>query len=97
MDGMSSCNESNTKPMSTDILEDINYVSQYHPSINRREAGYNIRDCFKQRQAECNEVLLLTQNMGKGLHKVFKDVVNELSKALPMLGESGSEVSYFIT
>ena len=34
--------------------------------------------------------------MGKGLHKVFKAVVNELSQALPILGESGSEVYYFI-
>ena len=34
--------------------------------------------------------------MGKGLHKVFKAVVNEIFQDLPILGESGSEVSYFI-
>ena len=34
--------------------------------------------------------------MGKGLNKVFKVVVNNISQALPILGESGSEVSYFI-
>ena len=34
--------------------------------------------------------------MGKDLHKVFKAVINELSQALPILDESGSEVSYFI-
>ena len=34
--------------------------------------------------------------MGKGLHKVFKTVVKEISQDLPILGESGSEVSYFI-
>ena len=34
--------------------------------------------------------------MGKGLHKVFKAVVNEISQVLPILGESGSQVSYFI-
>ena len=34
--------------------------------------------------------------MGKGLHKLFKAVVNDISQALPILGESGSEVSYFI-
>ena len=28
--------------------------------------------------------------------KVFKGVVNELSESLPIMGESGSEVSYFI-
>ena len=34
--------------------------------------------------------------MGKVLHKVFKAVVNEISQVLPILGESGSEVSHFI-
>ena len=34
--------------------------------------------------------------MVKGLHKVFKTVVNEHFQVLPILGESGSEVSYFI-
>ena len=34
--------------------------------------------------------------MGKVLHKVFKPVVNDISQVLPVLGESGSEVSYFI-
>ena len=35
--------------------------------------------------------------MGKGLLKVFKTVVKELSQDLPPLGESSSEVSYLIT
>ena len=34
--------------------------------------------------------------MGKGLHKVFKSVVNEILQVLPIWGEYGSEVSYFI-
>ena len=34
--------------------------------------------------------------MGKGVHKVFKTVVKEISQELPPLGESGSEVSHFI-
>ena len=34
--------------------------------------------------------------MGKGLHKVFKYVVNELKNVLPNLGKSGSKVSHFI-
>ena len=55
-----------------------------------------IRDHFKQRQAECKGALLSTPNMGKNLHKLFKAVVNEISQALPILGESGSEASYFI-
>ena len=34
--------------------------------------------------------------MSKGLHKVFKNVVKEISQELTPLGESGSEVSHFI-
>ena len=34
--------------------------------------------------------------MDKGLYKLFKSVVNEISQALPILVKSGSEVSYFI-
>ena len=34
--------------------------------------------------------------MGKGLQKVYKAVINEILQVLPILGESGSEVSYFI-
>ena len=40
---------------------------------------------------------LAAKRLGKGLHKVFKVIVNELNNALPTLGESGAEVSYFIT
>ena len=35
--------------------------------------------------------------MSKGLHKLFKAVVNDIFKALPILGESGSEKYYFIS
>ena len=34
--------------------------------------------------------------MGTGLHRVFKAVVNEILQVLPIFGEFGSEVSYFI-
>ena len=33
--------------------------------------------------------------MGKGLQNLFKDVINEILQVLPILGESGSELSYF--
>ena len=33
---------------------------------------------------------------GKGLHKVFKTAVKDISQEFPPLGESGSEVSHFI-
>ena len=34
--------------------------------------------------------------MGKGLHKVFKTIVKEISQKFPLLGESGLEVSHLI-
>ena len=34
--------------------------------------------------------------MNKALHKVFKAVVNNISQAFPVLGESCSKISYFI-
>ena len=36
------------------------------------------------------------QNMSKDLQKVFKIVVKAIPQVLPIFGESGSEVSYFI-
>ena len=93
---MSSSDNSDDKPMSTDMLEDIREVSQYHPSINRREARYKIYDRIKQGQAEWKGALLPTQKMGKGSHKVFNAFVNDILQALPMLGESVSEVFYCI-
>ena len=50
----------------------------------------------KKSQVEWKGALLSTQNMGKGLHKVFKYVVNEISQALPILRQYGSEVSYLV-
>ena len=35
--------------------------------------------------------------MGKGLHKVFKTVVKDISQDFSPLGEYGSEVSHFIS
>ena len=52
MYAMSSGDESDGEPMSTDMLEDIRNRSQYHSRLNRREARYKIFNCFKQRQAE---------------------------------------------
>ena len=74
------------------ILEDIRDSSQYHPSINKREACYNICDCIKLGQEEW-KILLSTRNMGEGLQKVFKAIVNDILQALQILGESGLEVS----
>ena len=79
-----------------ETLEDICGGSKYHPEVNMRYARYKIRDHIKRRQAEWKGELLSTRNIGKALYKVFKTVVNDISQVLPILGESGSEVSYFI-
>ena len=49
MDAMSSGDESDSEPMSTDMLEDICDGSQYHLIINRREMRYRICHLIKQR------------------------------------------------
>ena len=88
MNSMSSGDEYDAEDMSTDMLEDIRDGCQSHPTINRREARYNIRDCIKKSQAEWKGALLSTLNMDKGLHKSFKAVVNKFLQVLPILGES---------
>ena len=40
--------------------------------------------------------IIISWNTGKGLHKVFEAFVNYILQVLPILGESGSEVSYFV-
>ena len=48
MDAMSSGDESDSEPISADMLEDIHDGIQSHPSINSREAHYKINDHIKQ-------------------------------------------------
>ena len=58
MDDMSSGDESDAEPMSTDMLEDIRGGIQYYPRIYSREAFHRIRDCLKKSQEECKGELL---------------------------------------
>ena len=51
MDAMDSGDESDHDPISTEMLEYIRDGSQSHPSANRIEARYKIRDHIKQRQS----------------------------------------------
>ena len=62
--------------MFMDMLEYICDGGQSHTIINGREAHDKIQDCIKQRQVEWKGYLLSTQNTTKGLHRVFKAVVN---------------------
>ena len=96
MEDINSGDESDHDIISTEMLEDICDGSQTHTNVNRREARYKIRDCISQRQPEWKGALKATQSIGKGLHKVFSTVVKEISQELTVVGESGSEVSYFI-
>ena len=75
MDAINSGDESDNDLISTEILEDICDRSQTHPRVNRRETRHKIRDHIRQRQSEWKGALKATQNMDKGLHKVFKTVV----------------------
>ena len=52
MDAMSSGDESDDEPMSTEMLQDIREDSQYHMTVNSREACYKIIDHIKRIQAE---------------------------------------------
>ena len=86
MDAMDSGDESDHDLISMEALENIRDGSQSHPNVNKREYRYKIRDCIRQRQPECKGALKATQNMGKGLHKVFKTFVKEISQDFPPLG-----------
>ena len=75
MDAVSSGDGYDAEPMSMDMVGDIRDCSKSHLIINRRESRYNINNRIKQGQVEWKIELLSTQNMGKGLHKVFKAVI----------------------
>ena len=85
-DAMDYGDESDHYPISMEMLEDICDGSQSHPYFNRREVRYKIRDSIKQRQLEWKGALEATQSTGKGLHKVFKTAVKDISQDLPPLG-----------
>ena len=60
MDVMSSGDESDAEPMSTDMLKNIRGGDQSHLIINMREAHYKIRDRIKQGKMDWKIALLST-------------------------------------
>ena len=86
MDAMDSGDESDYEPISTEMLKYIFDGSQSHLNFNQREARYKIRDRIMQIKLVLKGALKSTQNMGKGLHNLFKTVVKEISQELPALG-----------
>ena len=80
MENLDSNEKSYHNLISTEMLHDSRDVSQTHPNVNIREARYKICYHVRQRQSEHKGALKATQNMGKGLQKVFKTVVNIFRK-----------------
>ena len=68
------------------MLENIHNRSQSHLKVNQREARYKICGHIRKIQAEWKGALEATQNMGKGLHKVFETVVRNILQEFPPLG-----------
>ena len=78
MENIDSNEESDYDLISLEMLEDVRDGSQNHPNVNKREAGYKIRDRVRQSKSEWKGALKATQRMVKGLHKVFSTVVKEI-------------------
>ena len=80
---LDSINESSTddeyddRYISTNTLGDIRDGNYVHPDINTRDTRFKIRDCIRQTRSEWKGAELSEKRMGKGLHKVFNDVVNK--------------------
>ena len=83
--------------ISTETLHDIRDGNQTHPKLNKREARMAICDRIKQNKSQCKEALRATHKMGKGLHRVFSTIVSEILQEWTNFGETGSEVSHFIS
>ena len=97
MDNLDSNEKSDHDLISTEMLEDIRDGSQTHPNVNKSKERYKIFDHVRQKESQWKGALKATKIMGKGLHKVFSTIVKEISQEFTALGESGSEVSHFIT
>ena len=73
---ISDYDDSDGESKSTNIIKDIRDGSQIHPKIGAREARFKIRDLIRQTQNECKGSELSAKIMCKGLHKLFKDLID---------------------
>ena len=96
IDESSADNVSDSEYISTDDLKEIRDRNYVHPNINARHSRLKIRDQIRKAQSEWKGAVLSSKSMVKISHKLFKVTVKKLNNSLPALGESGSEVSYFI-
>ena len=86
IDGLSTDNESYDGSISIQYLEDIRDRSQIYPDIKGKYSGLKICDRIRQTQHEWKGAELSAKIIGKGLHKVFKAVVNEINDECTNLG-----------
>ena len=60
MENLDSNGNSDHDLISTEMLEDIRDGSQTHPTVNKREARYKIRDRIRQKKLEWKVALKAT-------------------------------------
>ena len=65
MENLASSEESDHDLISTEMLEDIRDGSQTHPTVNKREARYEICDRVSRRELQWKGTLKAMRNMGK--------------------------------
>ena len=78
MDNFDTNEKSDHDLISMEMLEDIRDGSQAHPTVNKREARYEIRDRIRRKESQWKLALKATRNMVKVLHKVFSTIVKEI-------------------
>ena len=80
-------NDYDDESISTNALEEIQYGNYLHTDINARDTRLKINDHIRQWKSERKGVELSAKSIGKGLKRVFKDIVNELNNSIQDLGE----------
>ena len=86
MENLDSNENSDHDLIYTEMLEDIRDGSKTHPTIDKREAPYEIRDCVRRKESQWKGVLKATRNIVKILHKVFSTIVKDILQELATLG-----------
>ena len=82
MENLDETEEFDDDLISTETLHDIRDGNQNHPKMDKREARMAIRDRIKQNTLQWKGELRATHKMGKGLHRVFSNIVSEISQEL---------------
>ena len=87
--------DSDDRYISTNALDGICHESQIHPELNKIYARLKIHDRIRKTKNERKGEQISENSMGKGLYKVFKDVVRRgPSKDIPFFyrGSNLSEI-----